>query len=38
MAGILVAFLAGIGAIFLELSGLSLAMFVLLMSGFRNNE
>lgn len=36
MAGILVAFLAGLGAIFLELPGLSLgvsAMFVLLMSG-----
>ncbi len=36
MAGILVAFLAGLGAIFFEMSGLSLAvsaMFVLLMSG-----
>jgi modulator of FtsH protease len=36
MAGILVAFLAGLGAVFLELPGLSLAvsaMFVLLMSG-----
>ena len=36
MAGILVAFLAGLGAIFFEVSGLSLAvsaMFVLLMSG-----
>ena len=36
MAGILVAFLAGLGAVFLEFPGLSLAvsaMFVLLMAG-----
>jgi modulator of FtsH protease len=36
IAGILVAFLAGLGAVFFELPGLSLAvsaMFVLLMSG-----